>query len=53
MYVLTKDTNNYPQTGHEVVKRGYVPHIRHRDEGKKMVVKKKRRRRHHSARNEL
>jgi hypothetical protein len=24
MYVLTKDTNNYPQTEHEVVKRGYV-----------------------------
>jgi hypothetical protein len=24
MYVLTKDTNNYPEIEHEVVKRGYV-----------------------------
>jgi putative transposase len=38
---------NYPQTEHEVVKRGYVPHIRDRCEGKKSVKKKKR---HHTTR---
>ena len=48
MYVLIKDTNNYPEIEHEVVKRGYVLHIRQRDEGKKSV--KKKRRRHHPTR---
>jgi putative transposase len=38
---------NYPEIEHEVVKRGYVPHIRHRGEGKKVV---KKRRHHHQAR---
>jgi transposase len=45
---LIKDTNNYPEIEHEVVKRGYVPHIRQRGEGKKSV--KKKRRRHHPTR---
>ncbi|MGA7044016.1 MAG: transposase [Nitrososphaeraceae archaeon] len=45
---MIKDTNNYPEIEHEVVKRGYVPHIRQRDEGKKSV--KKKRRRHHPTR---
>ena len=27
---------NYPEIEHEVVKRGYVPHIRQRGEGKKI-----------------
>ena len=39
---------NYPEIEHEVVKRGYVPHIRQRGEGKKSV--KKKRRRHHPTR---
>jgi len=30
---------NYPEIEHEVVKRGYVPHIRQRGEGKKSVKK--------------
>jgi putative transposase len=38
---------NYPEIEHEVVKRGYVPHIRQRGEGKKSVKKK---RRHHPTR---
>jgi putative transposase len=38
---------NYPEIEQEVVKRGYVPHIRHRGEGKKSVKKK---RRHHPTR---
>ena len=33
---------NYPEIEHEVVKRGYVPHIRQRREGKKSVKKKRR-----------
>ena len=37
---------NYPEIEHEVVKRGYVPHIRQRGEGKKSVKK----RRHHPTR---
>ena len=37
---------NYPEIEHEVVKRGYVPHIRQRREGKKSVKK----RRHHPSR---
>jgi putative transposase len=37
---------NYLEIEHEVVKRGYVPHIRHRGEEKKVVKKK----RHHPAR---
>ena len=43
---MIKDTNNYPEIEHEVVKRGYVPHIRQRDEGKKSVKKG----RHHPTR---
>jgi IS5 family transposase len=39
---------NYPEIEQEVVKRGYVPHIRQRGEGKKSV--KKKRRRHHPTR---
>jgi putative transposase len=31
---------NYPEIEHEVVKRGYVPHIRQRGEGKKSVKKR-------------
>ena len=38
---------NYPEIEQEVVKRGYVPHIRQRGEGKKSVKKK---RRHHPSR---
>jgi len=30
---------NYPEIEHEVVKRGYVPHIRQRGEGTKSVKK--------------
>ena len=37
---------NYPEIEQEVVKRGYVPHIRQRGEGKKSVKK----RRHHPSR---
>ena len=37
---------NYPEIEQEVVKRGYVPHIRQRGEGKKSVKK----RRHHPTR---
>jgi putative transposase len=42
---------NYPEIEQEVVKRGYVPHISQRGEGKKSV--KKKRRRHHPTRNGL
>ena len=41
---------NYPEIEHEVVKRGYVPHIRHRGEGKKAVKKKRHHHHHHPAR---
>ena len=41
MYVLIKESNNYPEIEHEVVKRGYVPHIHQRGEGKKSVKKKR------------
>ena len=37
---------NYPEIEQEVVKRGYVPHISQRGEGKKSVKK----RRHHPTR---
>jgi hypothetical protein len=42
MHILTKDTNNYPQTEHEVVERGYVPHIHHRGEENKTTISCKR-----------
>ena len=32
---------NYPEIEHEAVMRGYVSHIRHRGEGKKVVNKRR------------
>jgi hypothetical protein len=40
VYVLIKDTNNYSEIEHEVIKRGYVPHIRQRGKGKNQLRRK-------------